>query len=49
MRERPIVAVILSALFFGLSAPFCKLLLKGLSPVVLAGFLYKPCQKTPGF
>jgi drug/metabolite transporter (DMT)-like permease len=40
MRERPVVAVILSALFFGLSAPLCKLLLKGLSPVVLAGFLY---------
>lgn len=40
MREKPVVAVILSALFFGLSAPLCKLLLKGLSPVVLAGFLY---------
>jgi len=40
MHERPVVAVILSALFFGLSAPLCKLLLKGLSPVVLAGFLY---------
>ena len=40
MYERPVVAVILSALFFGLSAPLCKLLLKGLSPVVLAGFLY---------
>jgi len=40
MREKPVFAVILSALFFGLSAPLCKLLLKGLSPVVLAGFLY---------
>lgn len=40
MSNRPIVAAILSALLFGLSAPLCKLLLKGLSPVVLAGFLY---------
>jgi drug/metabolite transporter (DMT)-like permease len=36
MREQPVVAMVFSAIFFGLSTPLCKLLLKGLSPAVLA-------------
>ncbi|MHB8094687.1 MAG: DMT family transporter [Candidatus Aminicenantales bacterium] len=40
MNRRPVVSVLLSALFFGLSAPFSKILLQFLSPIVLAGLLY---------
>lgn len=37
---RGIAAALLAALLFGLSTPFAKLLLAGVSPVLLAGLLY---------
>jgi len=40
MNRRPVVSVLLSAVFFGLSAPFSKVLLQFFSPIVLAGLLY---------
>jgi len=40
MNRRPVVSVLVSALFFGLSAPFSKILLRFYSPIVLAGLLY---------
>jgi len=40
VNRQPLLAVILSAVLFGLSPPLAKLLLKGVSPVGLAGILY---------
>jgi drug/metabolite transporter (DMT)-like permease len=40
MDRRPLVFVIISAALFGMSTPLAKLLLKDISPVALAGFLY---------
>ncbi len=40
MNRQPLLAVILSAVLFGLSPPLAKLLLKDMPPVALAGVLY---------
>jgi drug/metabolite transporter (DMT)-like permease len=40
LNRRPIIYVILSAILFGLSAPFAKLLLGDIPGVMLAGLLY---------
>ena len=40
MSKRPYLYVIASAVLFGLSTPFSKLLIKDLSPLALAGLLY---------
>jgi drug/metabolite transporter (DMT)-like permease len=40
LKTKPFLAVILSAVLFGLSPPLAKLLLKGVPPVGLAGILY---------
>jgi drug/metabolite transporter (DMT)-like permease len=40
MNKRPILFIIISASFFGISAPLAKLLLKDISPIALAGLLY---------
>lgn len=40
MPKRPFLYVILSAVLFGIATPLSKLLIKQISPVVLAGLLY---------
>jgi drug/metabolite transporter (DMT)-like permease len=40
VSQKPVVLALCSAVLFGLSTPLSKLLLKDLSPVVLAGLLY---------
>ena len=40
MDKKPIVYIIISASLFGMSSPLAKLLLKDISPVMLAGLLY---------
>ena len=40
MNKRPLIFIILSACFFGISAPLAKLLLTDITPVMLAGLLY---------
>jgi drug/metabolite transporter (DMT)-like permease len=40
VRKRPLFEVLFSAALFGLSAPFSKLLLRGIDPLFLAGLLY---------
>jgi drug/metabolite transporter (DMT)-like permease len=40
LDRRPIIYAIVSAVLFGLSAPFAKLLLGDVSPIALAGLLY---------
>lgn len=39
-RQKPIPFAILAAVFYGVSAPFSKFLLNGLSPIFLASLLY---------
>jgi drug/metabolite transporter (DMT)-like permease len=40
MNKKPILFIIISASFFGISAPLAKLLLKDISAIALAGLLY---------
>ena len=40
MDRRPIVAILASAVLFGVSPPLAKLLLRDADPLVLAGLLY---------
>jgi drug/metabolite transporter (DMT)-like permease len=40
LDRKPIVYILISASLFGLSSPLAKLLLKDISPVMLAGLLY---------
>jgi drug/metabolite transporter (DMT)-like permease len=40
LNKRAYLYVIASAMFFGLSAPLSKILVRGISPVALAGLLY---------
>ena len=40
MNVKPVVAVLLSAVLFGVSTPLAKLLLGDVHPVALAGLLY---------
>lgn len=40
MNKSPLVFIIISASLFGISTPLAKILVKDISPVALAGFLY---------
>ena len=40
MSQRPLLYILISAVFFGVSPPFAKMLVADIPPLVLAGLLY---------